>query len=508
MKKIATFVIVLIMIISIALPTKAALAAGNSPSQLDNANILYGLGLFRGTDKGYELERTLTRGEAAALLTRFLGGEEEALKKNYSSPFTDLPAWLKPYVGWLYVNGLTKGTSANSYSPHLETKFGHFALFMGRAVGVEDESIEYGFEAVSAQEYAEHKDRYLSRGEAVEIAVKTLYAWHYLESKSLAAVLTDKGVLTREKLDKVVTPVLGCTYEMLASGNLDHVVTRKVFSVTVAQATVGVLSLFGPPSFYEMVKPDSMAAIFCHDASTIYALDPLTLEHTAIAELDSGRHYWSLLGVLPTAACLLITDAQGNGTLYMYQDGAVAPVLENCCKAVSTPKDSPTTEWYTYMQQDSILVCGVYGIVRFDNEGGFKHITKTLAHSVYEQDSELYYIPKLDDAIAAKITDIIASEREGFHRGGLEVRRIVPEEGETELIATLDGQKYGMMMNEILSVSEGVVQFRANYFYSIGMTSGGGEGSFIYELRDGVPTVLAYEGGVPQGGSNEEVTQE
>jgi hypothetical protein len=294
---------------------------------------------------------------------------------------------------------------------------------------------------------------------------------------------------------------------MLASGNLDYFITRQVFYVTVAQSTVGVFGSSTPPS-YEMIRPDNMAAIFCHGGSTIYALDPLTLEHTAIAKLDSDKRYWSVLGVLPATACLLITNSLGIGTLYMYTDGALAPALENCCIAVRTQWDSPTTEWYTYPLQDSMLICGIYGIVRFDNEGGFKQITKALAHSVYEQDSELYYIPKLKDAIAAKITDIGANVREGFHWGGLELRRIIPEGGDSELIATLDGQKYGMMMNEILSITKDVVQFRANYFYSFGMSPGGGEGAFIYELRDGVPTVLECEGGVPQDGSNEGVTKE
>ena len=39
------------------------------------AQMLYDLGLFRGTEKGFELEQPMTRAEAAVMLTRFLGAE-------------------------------------------------------------------------------------------------------------------------------------------------------------------------------------------------------------------------------------------------------------------------------------------------------------------------------------------------------------------------------------------------------------------------------------------------
>ena len=43
------------------------------------AEMLNKLGLFLGTDKGFELDRSMTRAEAAAMLCRFLGGEAEAI---------------------------------------------------------------------------------------------------------------------------------------------------------------------------------------------------------------------------------------------------------------------------------------------------------------------------------------------------------------------------------------------------------------------------------------------
>ena len=40
------------------------------------------LGLFQGTNKGFELEKTLTREQAITLIVRLLGAEAEAKEKN------------------------------------------------------------------------------------------------------------------------------------------------------------------------------------------------------------------------------------------------------------------------------------------------------------------------------------------------------------------------------------------------------------------------------------------
>ena len=54
--------------------TVSALAADFTAS----AEHLSELGLFRGSEQGYELDRAPTRGEAAAMLVRLLGAEDEA----------------------------------------------------------------------------------------------------------------------------------------------------------------------------------------------------------------------------------------------------------------------------------------------------------------------------------------------------------------------------------------------------------------------------------------------
>ena len=63
------------------------------------AQMLYDIGLFRGTEKGFELDKPMTRAEAAAMLTRLLGAEKTALSGTWKHPFTDVPQWADKYVG-------------------------------------------------------------------------------------------------------------------------------------------------------------------------------------------------------------------------------------------------------------------------------------------------------------------------------------------------------------------------------------------------------------------------
>ena len=112
----------------------AALAADFTKS----ADRLHELGLFQGTENGYELDRAPTRAEAAAMLTRLLGKESEAKSLTYSAPFTDLQNWEKPYVQYLYENGLTTGATATTYEPEAPLTANMYAAFLLRALGYSD----------------------------------------------------------------------------------------------------------------------------------------------------------------------------------------------------------------------------------------------------------------------------------------------------------------------------------------------------------------------------------
>jgi|GEM_PF-836138 len=101
----------------------------------DCVDALVELGLFQGTANGYELDRAPTRAEAAAMLVRLLGAEEEALTARYAHPFTDLKGWESPYVGYLYEKGLTTGMTATAFAPQQPCSSQMFCTFILRALG-------------------------------------------------------------------------------------------------------------------------------------------------------------------------------------------------------------------------------------------------------------------------------------------------------------------------------------------------------------------------------------
>lgn len=114
--------------------------AANSAAE-DSAQTLYELGLFSGTGTNadgtpiFDLDRTPTRQEAATMLVAMLGKTEEAKNGTWTTPFTDVADWAKPFVGYAYANGLTSGTSATTYGGNLPVTAGQYLTFVLTALG-------------------------------------------------------------------------------------------------------------------------------------------------------------------------------------------------------------------------------------------------------------------------------------------------------------------------------------------------------------------------------------
>ena len=120
----------------------AALCVTASASDFDGAaKELSAIGMFRGTDSGFELDRAPTRSEAAIMLVRLYGAEEEAAAAYQSGkithPFTDVGSTAAPYVAWLYQNGISKGTSATTFGSGA-CSAQNYIVFLLRALGYED----------------------------------------------------------------------------------------------------------------------------------------------------------------------------------------------------------------------------------------------------------------------------------------------------------------------------------------------------------------------------------
>ena len=114
-KKLCLLCVLLALLLSVSLsavPTAAAALTADTA-----AEALHALGLVGGTGKNadgsvnFALGDKLTRAQAFVLVVRFVGAEKDATANVQKHPFTDVPAWASPYIGYVYANGITKGVS-------------------------------------------------------------------------------------------------------------------------------------------------------------------------------------------------------------------------------------------------------------------------------------------------------------------------------------------------------------------------------------------------------------
>lgn len=104
------------------------------------AETLKTLGLFVGSDKGFELDRAPTRVEEVVMLIRLLGKEQEALGGSWTHPFTDVPAWADKYIGYAYENRLAGGIGGGKFGTDTPATAQMFATFVLRAMGYTDDT--------------------------------------------------------------------------------------------------------------------------------------------------------------------------------------------------------------------------------------------------------------------------------------------------------------------------------------------------------------------------------
>ena len=178
-------------------------------TQQNAADALNHLGLFLGTNKGYELDAALTRAQGVTLLVRLLGAEEEAQKGTYTLPFTDVADWAKPYVGYAYTNKITNGVAADRFGSNDAMTDNMFLTLCLRALGHKDSGTNPAFtwdkpydfaRSVGLTDSAAKKAEFL-RGDAVVVMWNTLGAKMADSSSTLANTLIKKGVFYQGYLD-------------------------------------------------------------------------------------------------------------------------------------------------------------------------------------------------------------------------------------------------------------------------------------------------------------------
>ena len=136
MRKILSIVLVMTMLFSLA-----PMSFGADSEEKVAADRLNQLGLFAGTGTNpdgtpiYSLEGIPTRSQAITMLVKLLGKEAEAVNGTWDIPFTDVPNWAKPFVGYAYANGLTAGTSPTTFGGNDTVTAAQYLTFVLKALG-------------------------------------------------------------------------------------------------------------------------------------------------------------------------------------------------------------------------------------------------------------------------------------------------------------------------------------------------------------------------------------
>ena len=136
MRKVVSLFLVLVMLCCLA---PGAFAISDEAQAA--ADALHDLGLFQGKGTNadgtpiYDLDAAPTRNEAITMLVRLLGKEAEAKEGAWDIPFTDVADWAKPYVGYAYANGLTKGTGDTTFGGDTLISASQYLTFVLRALG-------------------------------------------------------------------------------------------------------------------------------------------------------------------------------------------------------------------------------------------------------------------------------------------------------------------------------------------------------------------------------------
>ncbi len=139
------------------------------------------LGVMEGDENGnFNEDKVVTRNEMAVVMSNLAD-----LKLNGAHPFTDVPNWADKYVGALYTNGLTSGTSATTYGGSANITTTTAALMLMKTLGWFEFQGEFGedWALATVKKAAELKlfedidagvNEGLTRGELAQMIVNAL----------------------------------------------------------------------------------------------------------------------------------------------------------------------------------------------------------------------------------------------------------------------------------------------------------------------------------------------
>ena len=201
MKLLKKILSIICLILTLCILSSQVAFAANVKTSQEAADALNKLGLFQGTGNGYELEKSLTRAEAVTMIVRLLGEEENAIQTKLEHPFTDVPEWASPYVGYAFAHNITKGISETEFDADSKVTLQQFLTFVLRILDYKDGNVDFVWNA--PEELAIEVGLISSinlgeflRGDMVKICLNALGAYYKDTTLPMYKMLVERNVFT------------------------------------------------------------------------------------------------------------------------------------------------------------------------------------------------------------------------------------------------------------------------------------------------------------------------
>lgn len=242
-----------ILVLSLCFTALFSLATTATAYDSTNADYLYEHNLFKGSNKGYELDRSASRAEAAVMLIRLLGREDEGATMYASGktncPFSDVPRWAQASVSWLAENGYVKGVSETEYGSVGIVSAQQFATLILRALGYTEANGDFTYadamraavrmKLISEAESASMQNSFL-RGDMVTMCFNALALTMSGSDKTLYQKLDSEGIFATKPTAPTTEPSEGSTPENTETGGGEPVTYARISLAGVTADVVKV----------------------------------------------------------------------------------------------------------------------------------------------------------------------------------------------------------------------------------------------------------------------------
>ncbi len=388
MKKVLVISLVMIIVTLGLFPGTTCAASYETYNEY--AMDLYSIGLFNGTEIGFELDRVPTRLEGAVMFVRLLGGEQEAMIENYSHPFKDVPDWGNPYVGYLYHYQLTNGISNNDFGSYQELRAMEYVTFGLRALGFSDKGPGAEFSWDTSVNFAKDNEILtdelnselvtmgFTRGHVAWVSFELLGATFNGENIQLIDVLVSEGSINENSAGSIFTKFNKGTREVPSIGDL----------------WITVLSQNGSPTDGFLSRYGFEWNIFGMDYNNYIQIGEQSGEVKAVLSASNGYGYEKDISIGMTKS--EVTAAYGNTGLTeirkLLPDGnsAIIYQLNNSDKATYVTEAGDYITYYYDMEEG--IVAAFMVIEKETEEAAHDNYCSTGYDMEEALESQIYHI--------------------------------------------------------------------------------------------------------------------